>query len=342
MRRRDFITLLGGAAMAWPLKASAQQPAMPVIGFLNPASASTYAPFLAAFRRGLKEAGYIEGSNVAIEYRWADGRYDRLPGLAAELVRRQVAVIAATGGDIPALAAKLTTATIPIVFDTTTDPVKMGLVADLNRPGGNLTGVSLLTVELMPKRLELLSAVAPDASVIAFLVNPTAPGAESEARDAQAAARATKRQIVVLNASSEYDLDTAFAIAVQLRAGGLVTRGDVFFNSRREQLVALAARHAIPAIYIRREFVAAGGLMSYGGDLTDAYRLVGIYTGRILSGDKPIDLPVQQLTKVEMSINLKTAKTLGLTVPLSVLGRADEVIDTVPLSVLGRADEVIE
>src|SRR6266478_5438276 len=326
-KRRQFIAFLGATALAWPLAARAQQPAMPVIGFLNPASASTYAPFLAAFRRGLKEAGYIEGSNVAIEYRWADGRYDRLPGLAAELVRRQVAVIAATGGDIPALAAKLTTATIPIVFDTTTDPVKMGLVADLNRPGGNLTGVSLLTVELMPKRLELLSAVAPDASVIAFLVNPTAPGAESEARDAQAAARATKRQIVVLNASSEYDLDTAFATAVQLRAGALVTRGDVFFNSRREQLVALAARHAIPAIYIRREFVAAGGLTSYGGDLTDAYRLVGIYTGRILSGDKPIDLPVQQLTKVEMSINLKTAKTLGLTVPLSVLGRADEVIE---------------
>src|SRR6266404_3320943 len=241
VRRRDFISIIGGAAAVWPLAARAP-------AGVNPASPDTYAPFVTAFHRGLKEAGYIEGSNVAIEYRWAEGRYDRLPGLAAELVRRQVAVIAATGGDIPALAAKLMTATIPIVFDTTTDPVKMGLVASLNRPGGNLTGVSLLTVELMPKRLELLSAVAPDASVIAFLVNPTAPGAESEVRDAQAAARATKRQIVVLNASSEHDLDMAFATAVQLRAGGLVMRGDVFFNSRREQLVALAARHAIPAI----------------------------------------------------------------------------------------------
>jgi ABC-type uncharacterized transport system substrate-binding protein len=327
VRRRDFISIIGGAAAVWPLAARAHQPATPVIGFLNPASPDTYAPFVTAFHRGLKEAGYIEGSNVAIEYRWAEGRYDRLPGLAAELVRRQVAVIAATGGDIPALAAKLMTATIPIVFDTTTDPVKMGLVASLNRPGGNLTGVRLITVELMPKRLELLSAVVPDASVIAFLVNPTAPGAESEARDAQAAARATRRQIVVLNASSEPDLDTAFATAVQLRAGGLVLRGDVFFNSRREQLVALAARHAIPAIYIRREFVAAGGLMSYGGDLPDAYRLVGIYTGRILSGDKPTDLPVQQPTKVELVINLKTATTLGLTFPLTVLGRADEVIE---------------
>ena len=282
---------------------------------------------MAAFHRGLKEAGYVDGSNVAIEYRWADGRYDRLPGLAAELVRRQVAVIAAPGGDIPALAAKATTATIPIVFDTVTDPVKMGLVASLNRPGGNLTGVSLLTVELMPKRLELLSAVVPDASVIAFLVNPTAPGVESETRDAQAAARATKRQIVVLNASSEYDLDTAFATAVQLRADGLVMRGDVFFNMRREQLVALAARHAIPAIWPRREFVTAGGLMSYDASLADAYRLVGIYTGRILSGEKPADLPVQQQTKIELVINLKTAKALGLEVPMSLLMRVDEVIE---------------
>jgi putative tryptophan/tyrosine transport system substrate-binding protein len=327
MRRRDFITLLGSAVAAGPLAARAQQPAMPVIGFLNPASAGTYAPYLAAFHRGLKEAGYIEGSNVAIEYRWADGRYDRLPGLAADLVGRQVAVIAATGGDIPALAAKLMTATIPIVFDTTTDPVKTGLVASLNRPGGNLTGVSLLTGELMPKRLELLSAVVPDASVIAFLVNPIAPGAESEVRDVRAAGQATRQQIVVLHASSEHDLDPAFATAVQLRAKGLVMRGEVFFNMRREQLVALTAHHAIPTIYVRREFVEAGGLMSYGGDLANAYRVVGIYTGRILRGEMPADLPVQQETKVELVINLKTAKALGITVPLPLLGRADEVIE---------------
>jgi putative ABC transport system substrate-binding protein len=312
MRRREAIALFGGAA-AWPFAARAQKAAIPVIGFLNPASPNSYVP-VAAFHRGLLEAGYVEGQNVAIEYRWAQGQYDRLPGLAAELVRRQVTVIAATGGDTPALAAKATTATIPIVFDTTTDPVKMGLVASLNQ-------------ELMPKRLELLSAVAPDASVIAFLVNPTAPGAESETRDAQAAAHATKRQIVVLNASSEYDLDTAFASAVQLRAGGLVTRGDVFFNMRREQLVALAARHAIPAMWPRREFVTAGGLMSYDASLADAYRLVGVYTGRILKGEKPADLPVHQQAKIELVINLKTARALGLTMPTALLVRADEVIE---------------
>jgi putative tryptophan/tyrosine transport system substrate-binding protein len=327
MRRRDLIKALSGIAAGWPLTAPAQQAAMPVIGFLHPASSDSYAPFMTAFHRGLREAGYIEGSNVAIEYRWAEGRYDRLPGLAAELAGRQVAVIAATGGDIPALAAKLMTATIPIVFDTTTDPVKTGLVASLNRPGGNLTGVSLLTEELLPKRLELLSAVVPDASLIAFLVNPTAPGAESEVRDVRAAGQAARQQIVVLHASSERDLDAALATAVQMRAKGLVMRGEVFFNMRREQLVALTARHAIPTIYVRREFVEAGGLMSYGGDLANAYRAVGIYTGRILNGEKPADLPVQQETRVELVINLKTAKALGLTVPLPLLGRADEVIE---------------
>ena len=327
MRRGEFITLLGGAAAAWPVAVPAQQqPTMPLVGFLGTQSADQVEDQLRALRQGLSEIGSIDGRNLVIDYRSADGQNDRLPSMAADFVRRQVSAIIPWG--LPAtLAAKAATATIPIVFDTTTDPVKMGLVASLNQPGGNLTGVSLLTVELMPKRLELLSAVAPDASVIAFLVNPTAPGAESETRDAQAAAHATKRQIVVLNASSEYDLDTAFATAVQLRAGGLVTRGDVFFNMRREQLVALAARHAIPAIWPRREFVTAGGLMSYDASLADAYRLVGVYTGRILKGEKPADLPVHQQTKIELVINLKTARALGLTMPTALLVRADEVIE---------------
>jgi putative tryptophan/tyrosine transport system substrate-binding protein len=265
--------------------------------------------------------------NIAIEYRWVDDRYDRLPGLAAELVHRQVAVIAATGGDPPVLAAKAATATIPIVFDTSTDPVTLGVVTSLNRPGDNLTGVSNFGVGLTPKRVELLSAVVPDAAVIAFLVNPTRPRAESETREMETAARAIGRKIVVLHASRESDLDAAFATAVQQRAGGLVIGADNFFVSRREQLVALTARHAIPAIYQRREYVAACGLMSYGGDLPDMYRLVGIYTGRILSGGRPAELPVQQPTKVELVINLKTAKALGVNFPLALLGRADEVIE---------------
>jgi putative tryptophan/tyrosine transport system substrate-binding protein len=327
MRRREFITLIGGAAATWPLAAGAQQQAMPVIGFLNPASPGPYAPFLAAFRQGLKEADYVERKNVVIEYRWAESQYDRLSPLVADLVRRQVAVIAATGGDVSALAAKAATTTIPIVFDTSSDPVEVGLVASLNRPGGNLTGVSIFTVELVPKRLEILCEVVPDAVVIALLVNPTRPSAESETRAVQTAASALGRQIVVLNASREHDFDTAFATLVQQRAAALIVAGDQLFTGHLGQLTALALQHSVPAIYFAREFAVAGGLMSYGTSLPEAYRQVGVYVGRILNGAKPADLPVQQAVKVELIINLKTAQTLGLTFPLTLLGRADEVIE---------------
>ncbi len=327
LKRREFIWLLGGATAAWPLAARAQQPAMPVIGFLNPASPETYAPQLAAFRQGLSEAGYVEGQNVAIEYRWANGDYGQLRGLAADLVRREVSVIAATGGDVSALVVKAATATIPIVFNTSSDPVKVGLVTSLNRPNGNLTGVSILTVELVPKRLELLCEVVPNTGVIGFLVNPARPSAESEKRDIQMAARSLGREIVVLNASTEHDFDAAFATLVQKHADALLVGPDNFFNSRRDQIVALAARHGVPAIYARREFVVAGGLMSYDASLVEAYREVGVYTGKILKGAKPGDLPIQQQAKVEFRINLKTAKTLGLTIPIPLLGRADEVIE---------------
>ena len=326
MQRRKFIALLGGAA-AWSFAARAQQPALPVIGFLSSASPDLYANRLRAFRQGLKEAGYVEGQNVAIEYRWAESQNDRLPALAAELVQRHVDVIAAAGGTPSAVAAKAATTTIPVVFGVAVDPVKIGLVASLNRPGGNLTGITNLNVEVGPKRLELMRELIPAATNIAVLVNPTSPIAEPFARAMQAAARTLGQQIHVQQASSEQDFDKVFADLARLRAGALVISPDVFFNTKIEQLAVLSLRHAVPAIFQYREFAAAGGLISYGSDETEYYRLIGIYAGRILKGEKPADLPVVQSTKVEMILNLKTAKALGITVPLPLIGRADEVIE---------------
>jgi putative ABC transport system substrate-binding protein len=323
IRRREFVALLGGAA-AWPLAARAQQQAMPVIGFLNSASPGGYATNLAAFRQGLKEAGYVEGQNVAIEYRWADGQYDRGPAMAAELVRRQVAVIVANSPGN--LAAKAATTTIPIVFTTASDPVQIGLVASLARPGGNVTGAIQFGVEVTPKQLELAHELVPTATVIAVLVNPTNPNAETVLRELQAAARILGVQLHILHASAERELDTVFASLGQLQAGALVIGPDPLFVARSEQLAALALRHAVPAISVIREFVAAGGLMSYGGSNPDMYRIAGVYAGRILKGDKPADLPVQQTAKFELVINMKTAKRLGLTIPETLLATADEVI----------------
>jgi ABC-type uncharacterized transport system substrate-binding protein len=327
IKRREFITLLGGAAAAWPIAARAQQPKMPVIGYLNGASAWEYAYLTTAFRQGLSETGYVEGRNVLIEYRWGEGHYERLPTLAADLVRRQVAVIFAAGAANAAQAAKAATTTIPIVFQVGVNPVEIGLVASLNRPGGNLTGVTSLAQEVGPKRLELLHEAVPTAPVIALLVNPANSNAESLSRELQGAARTLGLQLHVLHASTERDFDTVFATLVQLRAGGLVIGPDAFFTSRSEQLAALTVHHKVPTIYTYREFVAAGGLMSYGGNLADVLRRAGTYAGRILKGEKPADLPVERSTKVELIINMKTAKALGLTFPLTLLGRADEVIE---------------
>jgi putative ABC transport system substrate-binding protein len=324
MRRREFISLIGSTAAAWPLMARAQQPVIPTIGFLD--NAPTPPQYAAGFSQGLKETGYIEGQNVVIERRSAEGQYDRLPALAADLVRRQVAVIVSTAL-AAALAAKTATTTIPIVFTTATDPVRDGLVASLSRPGGNLTGVSLLTGELVQKRLELLRDVLPNAIVIAVLVNHNNPNAEQNLRLAQEAARVMGRQIVIVKAGAVNEFDTAFATIVQQRVEALVIAGDPFFNSHIEQLGALTARHAVPALYQQREFAAAGGLLSYGINLPDAYRLAGIYVGQILKGSKPADLPVQQPSKFELFINLKTAKALGLTVPLVMRMTADEVFE---------------
>ena len=327
MRRREFITLVGGAAV-WPLAARAQQPAMPIIGYLGSESPDVFAGRLRAFRQGLSETGYIEGKNVAIEYRWAENQYDRFPALLADLVRRNVTVIAAVTGTPPALAAKAATTTIPIVFATAGDPVALGLVASLNRPGGNLTGVATLTVELAPKQLEMLRELVPTATIIAALVNPTNhTNAETLSRDLQAAARTLGLQLHLLHASTERDFDAVFANLVQLRAGALLIGSDPFFNSRSQQLAALALRHAMPTMCPFREYAIAGGLISYGNSFADAHRQVGDYTGRILKGESPADLPIQQSVKAELVINLKTAKALGLTVPLTLLGRADEVIE---------------
>ena len=326
--RRQVISALGGAVFGWPLAARAQQPPMPVIGFLSIGSPETTAPLVTAFRRGLGEAGYVEGRNVAIEYRWAEGQYDRLPALASDLAHRSVSVIAAAGGGAAALAAKAATTTIPIVFQVAVDPVKLGLVASLNRPGGNITGVSNLAAELGPKRLELMHELLPNVNTIALLVNPTNPATAAEAsRMLQAAADSLGLKLQILHASAEHDFDSVFESLAQSRAGGLLIVPDLFFVGRIEQIAALTVRHAVPAIFQLREFAAAGGLMSYGGNLTDAYHQLGLYSGRILKGEKPADMPIQQFTKVELIINLKTAKTLGITFPITLLGRADEVIE---------------
>jgi putative ABC transport system substrate-binding protein len=328
MRRREFIALLGGAATTWPLPVLAQQAgAKPVIGFVSSLSRKNWEGPLSAFLKGLSEVGFVDGRNVSIEYRWAEGQFDRLPDLAADLVNRQVSVIAATGTPA-ALAAKAATTTIPIVFETASDPIQIGLVTSLNRPGANVTGVTQLTVGLVPKEMELLRELFPKARVMALLVNPSDPAvAETESREVQSAASTLGLELNILNASSERDFDVAFENVARLRADALVIGTDGLFTSLSEQLAALAVRHAVPAVYKGRNFAAAGGLLSYGSDLADTYRLAGGYTGRVLKGDKPADLPVQQATKIELFINLKTAKALGLNVPLTLLGRADEIFE---------------
>jgi putative ABC transport system substrate-binding protein len=325
MKRREFIGLLGGTTVAWPLVARAQQPAMPVLGFLGSESRNSWSAQLRAFREGLSETGYVEGRNLAIEYRWADGRYEQLRTLAAELLGLRVVAIVANGPAVQA--AKAATTTTPIVFLTGADPVRDGFVGSLSRPGGNLTGVGILNVELGPKRLELLREVAPTMTTVALLINPTNPNAEALSRDLQSAAGTLGLRSHVVHASTESHFDAAFATITQMRAGALMIGTDPFFIGRTQQLAALSVRHRVPAIFQFREFAAAGGLMSYGGSIKDAHNLLGIYAGRVLKGEKPADLPVVQVTKVELFINLKTAKALDITVPLSLLGRADEVIE---------------
>ena len=326
IRRRELIAALGGAA-TWPLMARAQQPAIPVIGFLNGASSKRYVAQLAGFRQGLKEAGYIDGQNVRIEYRWAEGRYDQLPALAADLVGRRVALIVTQGGDPPPLAAKSATLTIPIVFTCSSDPVKLGLVDSLNRPGGNVTGFWLYTSLLGTKRLELMRQLLPANTLMAVVVNPNNPNAHIDTTELQDAARTLGQSISFVRASTEAEINAVFATLSEQRVSALLVNTDPFFLARRDQFVSLAARNLVPAIYAQREFVAAGGLISYGASLTDGYRQVGAYAGRVLKGEKPADLPVVQPTKFELVINLKTAKALGLTVPLSLQVAADEVIE---------------
>jgi putative ABC transport system substrate-binding protein len=326
MRRREFITLLGGGAAAWPLAARAQQPSLPVIGFLNSGSSTEREPFVATFRQGLKETGYVEGQNVRIEYRWAEGHYDRLPALAADLVRQHVSVFVSAGGSTTALAAKAATATIPIVFGGGGDPVQLGLVASLNRPGGNMTGVYILDAT-EAKRLGLLRELVPTAAVIAVLLNPSNVTFQAKVNDVEQGARTVGQQIRILKASNDREIETAFTSLLQLRAGALAVAPDPFFSDQRDQLVALAARYGVPTIYSGRDFVNAGGLISYGISAGETYRQLGVYTGRILKGEKAADLPVVQSTKFEFLINLKTAKALGLQVPPGLSASADEVIE---------------
>jgi putative tryptophan/tyrosine transport system substrate-binding protein len=326
MKRRDFITLVGGAVAVWPLAARSQQSAMPVIGLLGSATASDWTPYVGAFRQGLRDAGYVEGNNVSIEARWANGQYDRLPAMATELVLRQVTVIAAFATPA-ARAAKAATTTIPIVFTTINDPVQIGLVASLSRPDGNMTGATNLGVEVEPKLVQLMHDAVPSSKIIALLVNPTNFNSETLSRSLQPAARTFGLQLHVVNASSENDFDTVFATLRQLTADGLIVVDDAFFNTHSRELAALTIRHAIPAISQNREFTVAGGLMSYTGSVPEEYRQAGVYTGRILKGERPADLPVVQGTKFELVINLKTAKALGLNVPLGLLNAADDVIE---------------
>jgi ABC-type uncharacterized transport system substrate-binding protein len=326
LKRRNFIALLGGA-LAWPLGASAQDSTVPVIGFLNSASPDPAARLLEGFRRGLNEGGYVEGRNVTIEYRWGEGQVARLPELAADLVRRKVSLIAATGGIVSARAAKSVTSTVPILFISGPNPISDGLVTSFNRPGGNFTGVAVYTSELMPKRLQLLSELVPRAATVALLVNPTDVAHDTDIRYLEDATRTRGQQTVVVNASTESEFEPAFVSAVQQRADVLLVSANAFFTDRRSQIVALAARHAMPAGYPWRQYADAGGLMSYGPSITDAYRLIGRYASRILKGEQPSDLPVQMPTRFELIVNLKTAKTLGLSVPAKLSATADEVIE---------------